>query len=122
MHNGRYTFSDAAWALLFMAIFVPLSVGFLFTLFTVCGPWISSPPNWLGKLLGAVTALIAIILSWLVSLIVFGLLTRLFLSSESYERWRQPFENGMSPLSPAQKALATFALRRIKPRRETNAP
>lgn len=115
MANPRMTITDVAWSLLFMVIFLPLMTGCIVGLFVLGGPEISSPPNGVIEVFGAVAVIVVIALSWLLSLLLFGLLTRLFLSEGSYERWQQQFENARS--GPFRNAsLAKWFFKMVKPK------
>ena len=104
------------WSLLFMALFLPLMTGCLIALFTLGGEGIGNPTSWLAKLLGAAAVMVAIVLSWLLSLLLFGLLTRRYLSIGSYERWQLQFENGKTRGSPLITIVGGFALKFVRPK------
>ena len=121
MANPRMTLRDAAWSLLFMAIFLPLMVGCLIALFELGGPTLANPPNAIMKGLGGGAVVTTILLSWLLSLVPFGLLTRLFLSVESYDRWRRQAANAAPKVPALSSPLSKCFFAIVKPRRTKDA-
>lgn len=121
MSNPRMRAGDVAWSLLFIVIFLPLMVGSLVALFTFGGSTVANPASWEGKLLGLAGIMVAIPLSWLLSLFVFGLLTRRFLTMESHRRWQLQLENGSQRVSPLIASVGIFALKIVRPR-HTGSP
>ncbi len=114
------TITDIAWSLLFMVIFLPLMTGCIVGLFVLGGADVSSPPNGVVKLFSAAAILASIALSWLLSLFLFGLLTRRFLSEESYERWQQQFGSARSG-AVRNTSLAKWFFRMVKPKQMDNS-
>lgn len=110
------TAGDVAWSSLFMAIFLPPMIGGLVGLFAVGEPSISSPTTWAAKLLGVAGIVVAIFMSWILSLLLFALLTRRFLSQDSYERWQHQFENGRARMPPLITFLGSFTFKIVRPK------
>lgn len=116
MSNPRMRAGDVAWSLLFMMIFLPLMVGSLIALFTLGGSTVANPTSWEAKLLGLAGIMVAIPLSWLLSLFLFGLLTRSFLTMDSHRRWQLQLENGSQRVSPVITSLGNLALKIVRPK------
>jgi hypothetical protein len=117
MPDRRMTTSDIAWSLLFMALFMPLMVGCLLAVFAFGGANIASPSSGLFRVLSTAAVVVSIFLSWFLSLLLFGLFTRRFLSPESYERWRRQFDNAGPRASPrGMTALSKIIFKVVRPR------
>jgi hypothetical protein len=121
MANPRMTIRDIAWSALFMGMFLPLMVGVLFALFAIGGTSLANPSSLPAKLLGGVAVGGVILLSWLTSLFLFGLLTRRFLSIESYERWQLQSYNRTPGVPSPGSPLARCFFYIVKPRQTKNA-
>jgi|WetSurMetagenome_2_1015567.scaffolds.fasta_scaffold367786_1 hypothetical protein len=121
MPNPRMTTSDVAWSVLFMAIFMPLMIGSVIALFTLGGPALASPSSLVLKLFGMVAVMVTILLVGLLSLWLFGLLTRRFLSTTSYERWHRQVESGSERVLPLLTTFSRFTLRMVKPKQADDA-
>jgi multidrug efflux pump subunit AcrB len=121
MANPRMNLTDVAWVVLFMAIYLPvMTLSILGGAFLLAALHVPGTENnglvGLAEVIFLIWLVVGIVLSWLLALWLYSQLTSRYLSQETYDRWRQQFDNGTPGWLVSW--LGSYALRTTEPGRQ----
>jgi hypothetical protein len=122
MTNPRMTFSDIAWTILFMVLFLPSIFIGMFGFAAYLTPAIIGSCNSISihgfdSAVEIVLLFMGLGLGMFFAAAVFCALTRKFLSEDSHQRWAEQFENGQVNFSTPQRIIGRYFIRLTKPRK-----
>ena len=126
MTSPKMTANDIGWTLLFITLFLPLTLGGMFVAGAYIAPTVLGSPNSvprygfemfieLGLLFGGM------IFGMCTAVIIFSFLTRNFLSRESHQRWVLQLKENEHGLPSWYLNLALSLLKYLQPQSQDNA-
>jgi len=121
------TLGDWTWLLVFFALFLLLFVGTLelcmgYVAPAVFGVPTDAPTHGIQKLIGTALVIVAVGFAGFASILCFSVLTRLFMSAETYNRWSSQSEAEKTSTAPWIHTFGVIFLRCIRPSRGGGAP
>lgn len=116
MANPRMTMTDIIWCLVYLLMFITLMVaallGTLVPYLTGLGQKVTGP----SEILEFALAMLSMLIAAFIALALFGLLTRRFLSPQSYARWMLQYQNGAMHTSVLGAAWQRLFVKMVRPR------
>lgn len=116
MANPRMTMTDIIWCLAYLLMFMTLMVATLLGILVPYLTWIGQKATGLSTILEFALAVLSILIAALIALALFGLLTRRFLSPQSYARWMLQYQNGAMHTSVLGAAWQRLFVKMVRPR------
>jgi uncharacterized membrane protein YjgN (DUF898 family) len=120
MPTPKFTATDGAWVMLFMALFLPCIVAGMFVAAAYIEPAVLGTPNsverhGVEKVIDFALLFGGFLIGGTIAMAVFCFFTRRYVSADAHQRWSLQLENGRSKLPGYQIAFARFLLKLMRP-------